>query len=79
MSASSAPKVSDLDALKQKFSAADKDKSGQLNRREFGELLVQMGFANRNLNNAIYNAQDSDHDHMISLDGILREILLRVF
>ena len=33
MSILNAPKVSDLDALKQKFKAADKDNSGALNRR----------------------------------------------
>ncbi len=33
MSLSSAPKVADLDALKQKFKAADKDNSGSLNLR----------------------------------------------
>jgi hypothetical protein len=32
MSILNAPKVSDLDALKQKFKAADKDKSGFLSR-----------------------------------------------
>ena len=34
--------------------------------KEFDAVLNQMGFTNTNLNNAIYNAQDSDNDHKIS-------------
>jgi len=41
MSLSSAPKLSDLDALKQKFKAADKDNSGALNRRGILRALIK--------------------------------------
>ncbi len=61
--------MSNLEALKKQFNDADVDKSGALNRREFDKLLVTMGFKNHNLNQAIYNAQDKDDDHKISLEG----------
>ena len=44
MSLSNAPKASDLEALKQKFKAADKDNSGALNRRGNLYLLVCENF-----------------------------------
>ena len=30
-----------------------------------------MGFTDRALNKAIYDAQDTDHDHKVSMDGEL--------
>jgi Ca2+-binding EF-hand superfamily protein len=39
--------------------------------KEFNNVLHEMGFTNRNLNIAIYNAQDDDNDHKIQEDEFI--------
>jgi len=56
MSLSSAPKASDLEALKQKFKAADKDNSGFLNRRGKKSVLKLKGFG------SYHTTINSNHD-----------------
>ena len=70
MSSNSFLNESDMEDLRKKFKAFDLDNSQKLSKNEFDVLLDQMGFSNKILNHAIYLAQDTDHDELISFNGI---------
>jgi hypothetical protein len=69
MSSKNYLKELDMDDLRKKFNAFDLDNSQKLSKNEFNVLLEQMGFSNKILNHAIYLAQDTDHDELISFNG----------
>ena len=75
MSSHKAPTVSDINTLKKMFQAADKDHNGSLARGEFHQLLFKMGFTNRNMNTAIFDAQDENSDRQITESGTITRLL----
>ena len=69
MSDCNIPKEFDLEDLKKTFARYDSDNSKTLNKTEFDSMLWQIGFTDKNLNDAIYYAHDTDNDDLISFDG----------
>ena len=70
--------ISGIQTLKQVFQAADKDRSGSLSREEFHRLVFKMGFTNRYMNTAIFDAQDKNGDRKISESGKRHDYIIIV-